>query len=302
MIDGMAVEVAEPLPARTPAPSPAALPRISVVTPSFNQGRFLGETIRSVLDQGYPHLEYVVIDGGSTDDSVDVIRSHEAQLASWVSEKDAGQYDAINKGFARTTGEVMAWLNSDDKYTPWALQVVGEIFAQLPQVQWLTTLLPLHWDARGLPIRCRPVRGYSREAFFRGENLPREGASGGYFIQQESTFWRRSLWEKAGGSIDASLQLAGDFELWARFFNYADLCGVELPLGGFRIHGDQKTAHRMKTYVDEALLALRRHGGRPRGGLRRLVPGRVRKAFGMTDTYSVCVHRDGRWTAATRQN
>ena len=305
MIDGMAVEVAEPSRASAPTPSPAGLPRVSVVTPSFNQGRFLGETIRSVLDQGYPNLEYVVIDGGSTDNSVEIIRSHEAQLASWVSEKDAGQYDAINKGFARTSGEVMAWLNSDDKYTPWALRVVGEIFAQLPQVQWLTTLLPLHWDARGLPIRCKPVRGgYSRSGFLRGDHLPALGSWDGSFIQQESTFWRRSLWDKAGGRVDSTLQLAGDFELWARFFEHADLYGVELPLGGFRMHGDQKTADRMIEYVDEAFSVLDRHGGRPvnrRLRLRTYLPWRLRKALNLTDSYHVCVHRDGRWTTATRQ-
>ena len=272
------------------------LPRISIVTPSFNQGRFLAETMDSVLAQRYPNLEYVVVDGGSTDDSVDVIRSREKELASWVSEKDAGQYDAINKGFAKTTGDVMAWLNSDDKYTPWALHVVGEIFQQLPEVQWLTTLLPLHWDARGLPIRCRPIRGgFSRPAFLRGANLM------GQFIQQESTFWRRALWEKAGGKVDASLQLAGDFELWARFFDHADLYGVELPLGGFRVHGDQKTAHRMKTYLDESLAVLQRHGGTPRSALfRKTLPFRLRKALGLTDSYKVCVSLDGRWKTFTR--
>src|SRR5687767_2056706 len=124
----------------------APLPRISIVTPSYNQGRFLPHTLASVLGQDYPNLEYVVIDGGSADGSADAIRGRAAELSHWVSEPDAGQYDAINKGFARTTGEVMAWLNSDDLYTPWALQVVGEVFRQLPEVQWVTTLLPLHWD------------------------------------------------------------------------------------------------------------------------------------------------------------
>ena len=303
-----------------PAPAPApqggeagagALPRISIVTPSFNQGRFLRETMQSVLGQGYPNLEYVVIDGGSTDESVDVIREHEPHLAAWVSEKDAGQYDAINKGFARTSGVVMAWLNSDDKYTPWALPVVGEIFAQLPEVQWLTTLLPLHWDERGLPVRCKPVQhGYCRRSFLRGENLPRPGAGtlATSFIQQESTFWRRSLWEKAGGRIDSSLQLAGDFELWAKFFQHADLYGVSLPLGGFRMHGDQKTAHRMKAYVDEAMAVLARHGGRPytkleaftRTRVKRVLPGRLKRALGLREPYKVCVNRGGRWGTATR--
>jgi|SRR5436190_11069957 len=294
----------------TPA-SGASLPRISIVTPSFNQGRFLRDTMRSVLGQGYPNLEYLVIDGGSTDESVQIIREHEQHLAGWVSEKDAGQYDAINKGFARTSGEVMAWLNSDDLYTPWALPVVGEIFAQLPAVQWLTTLLPIHWDERGLPVRCKPVpHGYCRRGFFRGENLPRPdaGSTTTAFIQQESTFWRRSLWEKAGGRIDSSLQLAGDFELWAKFFRHADLYGVSLPLGGFRVHGEQKTAHRMQAYVDEALGVLARYGGRPyakweafaRSAAQRVLPGRVRKAVGLCDSYPVCVHSGGRWTVATR--
>ena len=110
-------------------------PRISVVTPSFNQSAFLEETLRSVLDQGYPNLEYIVIDGGSTDASADIIRKHAGRITCWVSEKDQGQYDAINKGFARSTGEIMAWLNSDDKYLPWTFSVVGEIFASRPEVE-----------------------------------------------------------------------------------------------------------------------------------------------------------------------
>ena len=110
-------------------------PRISVVTPSFNQGAFLEETLRSVLDQGYPNLEYFVIDGGSTDASVDIIRNYASRLTYWVSESDQGQYDAINKGFARSMGEIMAWLNSDDKYLPWTFSIAGEISATRPEVE-----------------------------------------------------------------------------------------------------------------------------------------------------------------------
>ena len=202
------------VPQPSPKPPPlGAVPRISVVTPSFNQARFLPETFRSVLGQSYPDLEYVVIDGGSTDGSAEIIRRHAEHLSFWTSETDGGQYDAINKGFARTSGDVMAWLNSDDLYTPWALRVVGEVFSQLPQVEWVTTLLPLHWDEHGLPTRCSPVEGFSKHGFFRGRHLPRPGEMDKWFIQQESTFWRRSLWEKAGGRIDSSLHLAGDFEL-----------------------------------------------------------------------------------------
>ena len=276
-------------------------PRISIVTPSFNQARFLPGAIESVLGQNYPDLEYVVIDGGSTDGSADIIRGQAARLAHWCSEKDAGQYDAINKGFARTSGEVMAWLNSDDLYTPWALRVVAELFRQLPQVEWLTTLLPLHWDEHGLPTRCSPVAGYSKRGFFKGHHLPRPGERGKSFIQQESTFWRRKLWERAGGRIDSSLRLAGDFELWARFFQHADLYGVALPLGGFRRHDEQKTAHHMDAYFKEAESALARHGGRvealpvPWPVLRWL-----RRAAGESKQYRVCVHRGGRWTVVSR--
>ena len=109
-------------------------PTISLVTPSYNQASFLEETIRSIHDQNYPALEHVIVDGGSTDGSIGIIRRHRSRLADWVSEPDRGQYDAINKGFARTSGEVMCWLNSDDKYLPWTLSVVGELFRVFPDI------------------------------------------------------------------------------------------------------------------------------------------------------------------------
>ncbi|HOQ41337.1 MAG TPA: glycosyltransferase family 2 protein [Smithellaceae bacterium] len=238
-------------------------PKISIVTPSLNQGEFIEEAIRSVLGQGYPCLEYVIIDGNSSDGSVDIIRTYEQQLTYWVSEPDHGQYDAINKGFDKTSGDIMAWLNSDDKYTPWAFSVVADIFSIFPQVEWLTTACDLMWDQRGRAVKWGTRGGFNRRAFFKGSNLPKQGWHATGWIQQESTFWRRSLWERAGSRIDASFKLAGDFDLWARFFHHTDLYTVSSPLGGFRAHGDQKSTRHMESYIEEAKASLRHYGGQP---------------------------------------
>ena len=243
--------------------SESQYPRISVVTPSFNQGRFLEKTIQSVLGQGYPNLEYVVVDGGSSDGSVQIIKHYATRLSGWVSEPDGGQFDAVNKGFSRCTGEIMTWINSDDVYLPWAFQVAAQIFSRFPAVEWISSLFPLCVDADGLPSACQEIDGFSRKAFFRGAYLPGGDWPAQDYIQQEGTFWRKSLWQRAGASVDRSLKYAGDFELWARFYQHADLFGVRLPLGAFRRHEDQKTARKLEDYFAEAKAALLRHGGRP---------------------------------------
>ena len=254
-------------------------PRVSIVTPSFNQGQFLEETISSVLDQAYPDLEYVVMDGGSSDNSVEVIQRYADQLTYWTSGKDGGHYDAIVKGFAHTTGDVMAWINSDDKYTPWAFSVVAEIFATFPDVEWLTTAYPLVWDRHGRAVECSYRGGFDRRAFMRGANLPQGRWHGGAFIQQESTFWRRSLWERAGATIDKGT-IAGDFELWARFFGQAELHTVKTPLAGFRVHGDQISVQRRAEYMHAAEEILVRNGGCPDGSMRRMLRFILHQSFG----------------------
>ena len=233
---------------------------VSVVTVCLNSEKYLEQTIQSVINQTYDNIEYIIIDGGSTDKTLDIIRKYENRITRWISEPDKGMYDALNKGFADSTGEIMAWLNSDDMLTPWALSTAVDIFQSLPGVEWITSLFPIQWDAQNRAISCSKLEGFNRDAFLRGRNLPGYNFFGKSWIQQESTFWKRTLWEKAGGYVNSSLDLAGDFELWMRFFERSNLFGVPVPLGGFRCHPDQKTRAQMDVYLKEAEKILRSRG------------------------------------------
>jgi len=257
-----ASDVSSPLDATT---NGRHLPKISIVTPSFNQGEFLEETIRSVLDQNYPNLEYVIVDGCSTDGSVDIIRKYEHRLTWWVSERDHGHFDAVNKGFAHTSGELMAWLSSDDKYLPWTFSVVADMMSSLPQIEWMTSLFHLFWDEDGRAVQCDAHRGFSRKLILRGGTLPGCGWPASSFIQQESTFWRRSLWERSGGALDTTCSLAADYDLWLKFAQHSEIYSAPVPLAGFRRHKRQKTALQMESYLSQARDALYRRGGRPPG-------------------------------------
>ena len=261
-----------------------ALPRIALVTPSFNQVRFLDPCVRSILDQGYADLEYMVLDGGSTDGSAEIIRRYAGRLARWRSRPDAGQYAAVAEGLNTATGEIMGWLNSDDLHLPWTLRTVGEIFAALPEVEWITSRIPLLVSDAGALVAAKRLEGFNAQAFFRGRNLPVVRGFYTCFIQQESTFWRRSLWERSGG-FGAGLDLAGDFDLWARFWRHATLHAVGVPLACFRLQPDQKTARHMTRYMGEAEQVLRREKMRPpsrgeilvRRALRQLPPAVQRR-------------------------
>lgn len=240
-------------------------PKISIVTPSFNQGKYIEETILSIIDQKYPNLEYIIIDGGSTDETLSVIKKYEHCLKYWISQPDNGQYDAINKGFSQSSGEIMGWLNSDDKLLPGSLFTIAEIFITFPHIHWITSSLPIVWNCYGQPVECPNRGGYNRDSFYNGSNLPESSWFAQYTIQQESTFWKRSLWDTSGGMMDNSLKYAGDFDLWLRFFQKTDLYSVQTLIGGFRKHHEQKTSFAMQKYIDEGKRCLESHGMKPYG-------------------------------------
>lgn len=232
-------------------------PKITIVTPSFQQADYLERTLRSVIDQDYPNLEYFVLDGGSRDGSVDIIRRYAAHLAGWESRPDGGQAAAVREGLSRGTGEIMAWLNSDDVIYPGTLRYVADYFDRHPEVDVV-------FGHRIVIDKndCETARWV----------LPPhdpEFLSWADFLPQECTFWRRRIYEKVGG-MDPSFRFALDWDLFLRF-QRAGAKMVRLPyfMGGFRIHPEQKNAvtigsdgHReMKRIRDEALGHLFQRGG-----------------------------------------
>jgi glycosyltransferase involved in cell wall biosynthesis len=229
----------DPLPASMPSGQP--WPRITVITPSFNQAQFLEQTIRSVLFQGYPNLEYIVIDGGSTDESVEIIKKYESHLAYWVSEPDRGQSHAINKGFARATGEVMCWLNSDDFYLPGTLRAVGVSLATgSGAFAVVGHCLQVYADGRP------PHRGVGR--FESLERLLQFWK--GYQMHQSSIFWRREVFEKVG-LLDESQHYIMDFDYWVRMARHFDFKNLDLDLSCATYHAGAKTGDDFAKYYAE---------------------------------------------------
>jgi len=229
-------------------------PKISVVTPSFNQGQFLEETILSVTGQDYPNLEYIIIDGGSTDGSVDIIKKYADRLTYWVSEPDKGQSHAVNKGFERATGDIFCWLNSDDIFLPGTLAFVGQQFSDAEII----------WGTGGLS-------GMSADGEMTGSLLHvpetsllqwythfREGRA---IIFQPATFWRHQLWEEVVELRD-DLHYAFDFEFFLRArIRFGPPVQWQKELAAFRFHDDSKTCKNSDMFLLENLQIIRENLG-----------------------------------------
>jgi glycosyltransferase involved in cell wall biosynthesis len=244
----------------------SSLPRISIVTPSYQQAPYLERTLRSVLEQGYADLDYIVMDGGSKDGSLEIIQRYASRLSYWQSQPDGGQAAAIRAGFGRATGEVMGWLNSDDVLLPGALQAVGAYFASHPQVECATGG-GLYIDEEGLPSPHRRMN-FSRGVRSTYDRLlhyePQEG------VFQQSTFWRRAAYDAVGG-VDASFQYTMDLDLLLRLTQRQPLQRIPAWVGAFRWHGTNKT-HSLPEVLERELARLYQMHGvvQPPRGLDRL--------------------------------
>ena len=217
-------------------------PRISIVTPCYNMDQFLERTIQSVLSQNYPNLEYIIMDGGSTDDSIEIIKKYQNQLTYWESKKDNGMYDALNIGFGKATGEIMTYINADDILCVGSLFTVAQIFSDFSEVRWLTGMINII-DEENRCIHVDKIHRWNRMRYYTKDYE---------WIQQEGTFWRKSLWDDAGGYISTFYKLASDLELWSRYFQLTELYVSHTTLGSFRFrNSNQKSLDQMDEYLLE---------------------------------------------------
>jgi glycosyltransferase involved in cell wall biosynthesis len=227
----------------------APWPRISIVTPSFDQAAFLEEAIRSVLLQGYPNLEHIVMDGGSTDGSADIVRRYEPWLAYWTSERDAGQSDALNRGFDRATGTILGWINSDDYLLPRALERVALAWHEAPEAAgWFGSCRRV--DEAGALLYIQHPRRLDRDG------LGDWHANG---VAQPASFFSAAAWSDLG-PLDTTLYCAFDFDFWLRLADWGAIRALPGELAAARIHGAAKTTAGRATMHAETWAVMMRHG------------------------------------------
>ena len=215
------------------------LPKVSIITPSYNQAQFLEETIQSVISQDYPDIEYIIIDGGSIDGSVEIIKKYESRISYWVSEKDRGQADAINKGFAIATGEYIGWLNSDDCLSPGAIKKVVEAFMLNPDVEFIYGDI----DQGESLLASQKLRGQET-------SLEQMLISGSVPIPQQGSMWRRSALGKIG-TLGTEWHVVLDMEFFMRTVLKCKSQYLPVTLGFFRYHADSKSISQMARWIDE---------------------------------------------------
>lgn len=204
------------------------LPTVSIITPSFNQGKYLEETILSVLNQDYPNIEYIIIDGGSADNSVDIIKKYEERLAYWISEPDNGQTDAIIKGFNKAKGSFLTWLNSDDLFEPSMIKISLHFLQEYPEVG-LTFGDRMRIDSKG------NIYSFQRYPQFRKLYL-----KWGLTLPQETVLFRREEYENSGG-LTSTLHMAMDYDLWCKLIEITKFYHIPAFLGRFRAHASNKS-------------------------------------------------------------
>ena len=215
-------------------------PRISIITPSFNQGAFLEETIKSVINQNYPNLEYIIIDGGSSDNSVEIIKKYKKYLSYWISEKDEGQSDAINKGFEKATGDILAWINSDDQYYPDVFNQIAHAFA----TNKVDLMYGYHNDVntQGKTIRKGIFVPFNTYAF-----------KIGFAICQPTSFWRKEVWETCG-PLNKSLLFCMDYDFYCRVVkNKYIIKSFPTLICKFRYHTESKSMNFHSRFKDETI-------------------------------------------------
>lgn len=225
-------------------------PRITIVTPSRNQGDFIEETIRSVLLQGYPNLEYIIIDGGSTDQTVAILQRYDDWI-HWISEPDAGQADAINKGFRRATGDIFAYLNSDDTYLPNTLATIAAEFESHPDVGLL------YGDCLATYADGTPRGTIYGHPFDVGRMIQR-----GEFVPQQAAFWRNTAMQ-AAGMFDPTLHFCMDHDFFIRIGRTCPGLYLAQPLATFRFHDTSKSVSSEEKHWQESMLVSKRYGLHP---------------------------------------
>ena len=224
--------------------------KISVVVPCFNAELYIESTIKSIINQDYPNLELILVDGLSTDCTMKIVAKYSNHFTHIISERDNGQYNAINKGFSIATGDIYCWLNADDIYLPWTFNIVNHIFKKFETFSWISGI-PAFTDENNFfnsynVISSKPSSIIKNGGF-------RKNIFG--FLQQESMFWKKEIWDEAGG-INEEYSLAGDFDLWLKFSQVSELISVGSTLAAFRKHTSNRSVVMGDKYDNEVASIL----------------------------------------------